>query len=298
MESHYYHCATKGLETELLFTSRRQLIAGMNRIAICSLSFPQVVIIAFVLMDNHIHIILHGTKEDCSRFMETYKRLTEIWLNNYAPTEKGKEWDYGCWMIPNREKLAEKICYVLRNPLAAGIPIHPSCYLWGSGPLMFSGKDIGIRTENGFFGGMYGTLSPVGEMSVYQQRKLFNTKNSIPGDWLINDEGLIWPGSYVAFKRAELAFDKLQDFMFQLNKKNEESINYEMNGDEITLRDRDLMNILSHAAKETFHEDDFNLLSIKDRLELGRIVRRSHSIDIKQLSRLLHIRQKDLQLIM
>ena len=295
MERHYYHCASKGLDADILFSSRAQLVAGMNRVGLCGLSTSQSVIIAFVLMDNHVHFILHGTCEECKRFVELYQRLTEVYLRNHASSECGKDWNWGCWMIPNREMLSEKICYVLRNPLAAGMATHPSCYMWGSGPLMFAGNDLGGKTDSGIYGGLYGTFSVIGEMSVYRQRKLFNTKISIPKDWLINQEGLIWPGSYVSYKKAEAVFSNIYDYMYSLNIKNEDKINLEMYGAEISLHDKDLLQIVSELAEDKFGETNVNMLTLKERMDLCRIIRRTHGANIKQLSRLLHIRVSDMQ---
>lgn len=278
-ESHYFHCASKGLEDRLLFGSKEQFVAGMNRIGFCLLSFPDLVVIAFVLMDNHIHIILHGTKEDCEGFMAKYKKLTAYYLANKTECRLD-EFEYDCWLIPNKEKLTEKICYVLRNPLAAGMGIMPSSYYWGSGPLMFAGK---------FAEDAYGKCCKIGATTEYYRRKVFGTKQEIPDDWLVNDDGMIWPGSYVNFHNAETAFASIQNYMYELNRKNEDVINQEMYGERISLIDDDVLKILKIASLENFGEPDITLLPAAQRLELIRIIRRSHNVNLKQLSRLLHI---------
>lgn len=289
LNKHYYHCATKGLPDDILFSSREQFIAGMNRVGFClvSLNFS-VIIIAFVLMDNHVHFILYGTEEECKKFMDQYKRFTEIWLGNNSPNEQNKRWDIGCWIISNKEKLMEKICYVLRNPLVAGMGVHPLFYPWGSGLLMFTSTDKPSTDAN---------LTAVGEISTYQQRKLFKTKIKIPSEWLITPEGMIWPGSYVSYKRAEAAFDSVYNFMYELNKKIEDVVNQEMYGSDISLPDKDVLVIARSSAADHFNENDLDLLSIPDRLELCRILHKTHSIDIKQVGRLLHLKPSDLKLI-
>ena len=293
---HHYHAATKGLEADLLFASRQQFIAGMNRVALCTLTNPSVIVIAFVLMDNHVHFILHGTYEDCMAFMAQYKRLTEIWLGNYAPDRKDKIWEYDCWMIPNREVLAEKICYVLRNPLVAGMGFLPTSYLWGSGPLMFSGGNR-QTTEDDIVRTQYGPMRPVGDMTIYKQRKKFSTKIQIPKDWLVSDEGLIYPGSYVNWKVAEQAFGNIYNFMYEISKKNEDKINQEMYGADISLPDVDMLQILSATAQNSLGDANLSLLTVSQRLDLCREVRRSHGADLKQLGRLLHIKPQDLKKI-
>ena len=285
-DRHYYHAASKGLEADVLFSSAEQFIAGMNRVAFCLLSVEGVIVFAFVLMDNHVHFILYGTYEDCMKFMAQYKRLTEIWLGHNSPGQKDKEWSYDCWMIPNKEKLQEKICYVLRNPLVAGMGVLPTNYLWGSGPLMFAGKSS-----------LWGKLSPIGETTEYQRRKLFGTKLEIPSGWLITEDGMIWPGSYVEYRRAELSFGGITGFMYEMNRRNEDSINQEMYGSEISLHDSDMIAILSSRAESEFGVPDISLLTVAQRLDLCRMVRKSHGANLKQMGRVLHISPMDLKKI-
>ena len=282
-ERHYWHCASKGLEDDVLFASREQFVAGMNRVGFCRLTVPEVYVIAFVLMDNHVHFILHGTFEECQRFMAQYKRLTGIYLAN-ACGRKLPDFEYGCWMIPNKEKLLEKISYVLRNPLVAGMRVLPTTYQWGSGPLMFAAESsLNFR--------------PLGETTEYFRRKTFATKLEIPSGWLANDEGLIWPGSYVDFDRAESAFGSPAKFMYELGKRNEDLINQEMYGGAISLHDNDVIPILSKTAGELFGECSIDLLNLQQRLELIREMKKSGHSDVKQLGRLLHIKYQDLKQI-
>ena len=286
-DRHYYHAATKGLEADVLFSSREQFESGMNRVAFCRLSSPGVIIIAFVLMDNHIHFVLYGTYSDCMDFINQYKRLTEIWLAHRCPQQKDKKWDYDCWMIRNKESLQDKICYVLRNPLVAGMGMLPTNYLWGSGPLMFAGESRQV----------WGDIHPIGITSEYQRRKLFGTKMEIPQEWMVTEKGMIWPGSYVEYKRAELAFDGITGFMYGLNSNNEDLINQEMYASEISLHDSDVISILSSRAEEEMGVSDLSVLTIPQKLDLCRIAIKSHGVNLKQLGRILHISYSDLRKI-
>ena len=63
---HYYHCATKGFDHCVLFADLREFIAGMNRIALCTAKLKEslpVIVIAFCLMDNHLHVILYALSQ-------------------------------------------------------------------------------------------------------------------------------------------------------------------------------------------------------------------------------------------
>jgi len=261
----------------------------MNRTALCLLSAHEVLIIAFVLMDNHVHFILYGTEKDCMCFMALYKKYTGIYL---AVNKLGKleNFECGCWLITNKEKLIEKISYVLRNPLAAGMGILPTSYPWGSGTLMFAGTSADAA-------GLGNTFHTIGATSAYARRKMFGTRLDIPENWLVNDEGMIWPGSYVEYRRAESSFGSIVNFMYELNKKNEDIVNQEMYGNKISLNDFEVMKILKAVSMDQNGIGDISVLSIEQRLDLIREMRRTHGTDIKQLGRLLHLKHNDLKLI-
>ena len=124
---HYYHCATKGFDHSVLFADTREFIAGMNRIGICLATLQEtakIIVIAFCLMDNHIHFILYGTREDCNKWMSLYHRLTMIWQKKHRDSDSVDElWEYDAWQIMDQEDLKEKIAYVFRNP-TDGVPPH------------------------------------------------------------------------------------------------------------------------------------------------------------------------------
>lgn len=290
MNEHYYHCASKGLEADVLFKSEEQFIAGMNRVAICLLSVRKtfsLYVLAFCLMDNHVHFILYGCAGACDMFVEQYRRLTEMWLHFHSENEKGKSWDFGRWQITNKEKLSEKICYVLRNPTAAGFGMHPAGYRWSSANLMFA--DHGFAT---FIG------KRLSELSGTSQRKLFSTRDPLPDDWLVLPDGMIWPGCYVEFKRAENVFGNVWTFMYELNKKNEDAVNAEMYGGEVSLPDKDVLGIVARASEDLFGESSVNLLTSRQRLEICSYLRRTQGCNIKQLGRLLHLKASEIRSIM
>lgn len=209
---HYYHCATKGLVDDILFSGLVSFIAGMNRIGICLLqsvraNYP-VRVIAFCLMDNHVHFILYGTEDDCYRFMTNYRKLTEMWFAYHPEVGTGKKkWDIGVWRIFDQENLIEKIVYVLRNPTAAGLSVSPQGYLWSSASLMFADKTF-LEKE----------FVKVSSISLSKKRGMFYSKTLIPDNWLVNESGLIWPGSYVEYDRAERLFKSAAAFNYEMNK--------------------------------------------------------------------------------
>ena len=72
-----WHFSTDGNFSSVLFQDETDFIDGMNRVCIVSMKH-KVVILAFVLMDNHLHFILHGDLTECIIFMQDYIRRTSV----------------------------------------------------------------------------------------------------------------------------------------------------------------------------------------------------------------------------
>jgi hypothetical protein len=285
---HYYHCASKGLSTEIIFKDEAGFVAGMNRIAFCLaalLTSHPLILICFCLMDNHVHFVLYGTRESCLAFMAHYYRLTGMWCQyheeDYSP---GERWEYDAWLIPDREKLKEKIAYVHRNPQVAGFPYTPSGYRWSSAGLPFHDQTVALKTGRRLEG-----------LSTYEQRKLLGTRINLPGDWLILPDGLIWPGSYTDYPRIERVFGSVGNYMFSLNQKVEINVNQEMMSGSISLPDGDVAKMAKEIAFSKFAVRDTDILSVCQRIEVCRLLRKKAWATSKQLARVFHIPQEALK---
>ena len=64
--------STDHLEDALWFREEEDFKIGMNYVAVLAV-FSAVTILAFILMSNHVHFILYGTKEDVLAFINGFK---------------------------------------------------------------------------------------------------------------------------------------------------------------------------------------------------------------------------------
>ena len=288
---HFYHCATEGLKDDVLFYSTAEFIAGVNRIALCMVRLGPdhpVQVICFCLMDNHVHFILYGVKEDCLLFMESYKQATELWLRHHGTTNSpGKNWNIGCWLIPDQDRLQTAIVYIHRNPTAAGMAFSPSGYRWSSASLLYSDKTW-IRSRG----------SPVGSMSGKARIRLLNSKTEIPADWIILPGGMIWPGSFVRYAVMESQFKSVQDYQFCLNRRVEEEINQQMRMSSISLPDGEIHDRARRMAAKLFGENRITRLTAQQRLSLARILKKETGASVKQVSRVVHLNPVEIEPIL
>ena len=283
---HYYHCATKGFQHSILFSDLREFVAAMNRIAIClaraGIDFP-VTLIAFCLMDNHVHFILHGTREDCLKWMALFHRLTMSWQHKHrfgSPVDE--PWVYDAWQITDQDDLREKIAYVLRNPMAAGLAYAPMNYRWSSAGLVFA--DLS---------GVSGR--PLGDMSTYETRNYFGTRVELPDDWIMLPDGMIWPGCYTNYKLVERLFGQPSNYLFALNQRVESKVNEEMLRKELSLPDQDVLLIAREESQRLYGLEEIEVLDLNQRIVLCTGLSKRSGITLKQLGRIFHIPQSDMK---
>lgn len=283
----YYHYCSRGLKQEILFASKEEFIAGMNRIAVCLANNiamgREIVIIAFCLMDNHFHFILFGREEDCDLFATNYKKLLLMWIAKHRDTAISESVEIGHWFIP-QEKVADKIAYVLRNPVAAGLKVVPQGYRWSSAHLMFTDW----KPED---------YLPVSELSERAVKRICNSNIGLPKHWLIIKERLVWPGSYVDVEAAENFYRSTGSFMFVLNNSNvDKDAAEEMMAGAFSLPDSQVRIRAINLISRVFEKSQITSCSAEERGHIAILLKKELNCNIKQLARVLHLRPEDVQM--
>lgn len=64
----WWHLYTLGKETSIIFSDDDDYRYSMNQMAKCSSEFPELAIVAFELMSNHLHIVLTGEEKRVNDF--------------------------------------------------------------------------------------------------------------------------------------------------------------------------------------------------------------------------------------
>lgn len=283
----YYHCCSKGFNHEILFKTDDEFIAGINRIAVCiTLCFKtggEVSVLAFCLMDNHFHFILSGEEADCEAFVANYKKLTGMWTSKYRGTPLTEKIETGQWFVP-QYKLEEKIIYVLRNPVAAGMRVTAQGYRWSSAGYMFSNW----KPES---------LVKVSDMSSRALMKILCSNEQIPDNWIIAGR-MVWPPSFFDLRTAEAQFKSIGSFMFSLNNANvDKETEKEMMEGNYSLPDSEVHIRAVQYAIANFRKGSISKCSAEERLIIARLLKSELKCNDKQLGRVLRLSQEDIQLL-
>jgi len=242
-----------------MFKDTEDFVRGVNRAAICSY-LTGVQLYSFVLMDNHVHFVCCGTQPACKDFVNKYKNLSGKYISTKYGT-KGylKGLDSKIIPILSQESLMEAICYIDRNPIAAGFGALPTEYLWGSSRYLFredgqpfpgngnirvssatvqphlhreelSGKVEPLPTRcNGHkvvemqphlqHVGRHLQYRKLGDLTVRERWQCLGSRAELPSDWVIDENGMILPWNFLQLHEVEELFKTPNRYLYYLSKK-------------------------------------------------------------------------------
>jgi hypothetical protein len=278
-ETGYFHICTDGNAVPWIFQDDEDFIAGVNRIAICKL-ITGVTVVCFILMDNHLHILLYGTVLKCKAFINNYKRLTGIWISRkYCISEYLKHLPSEIIPITSEESLLNTIAYIDRNSIVAGYRYMPREYPWGTARYIF--QDPSCREM--------GSSVSLSDLTVRARRSLLKSRVTVPTDWDVDSRGMILPKYFVDISRLERIFKSPSRYSYFLAKKLEGEIEMSMENSKKTfLNDKELREVTRTLIINKFGVSDKEL-DIKSKLVIAKELRYNYLSTVKQISRMLSL---------
>lgn len=279
----FYHLFSDGFRTDVLFQDNISFVAGMNIIALSYLC-SKVKILAFVLMDNHVHFILYGRAEDCIHFKDKFIHKFAMWYCNHNKGRCINALEFDIKELTDERYLLNSIAYVLRNGIAAGFAYCPDDYRWSSAGLYFRSPEMLDSITSKYVS--------VSELSVRERRRLMHSHTDIPLNWKIVPEGFIWPGSYVDYELVEKLYRTPKCFTFFMGQSKEEDINKSLGMDcNVTIPDMELRAKAIELSMAMFKTTYLRKLTVPERLTLAKELRRVYKCSAKQIARIVHLDQ-------
>lgn len=289
MTLYFYHICSDGNFSSVLFRNTTDFKAAMNRIAVCAYKTPGIKILAFVLMDNHVHFVVSCTSESaCRKFIAEFFRLTGKYNWDYyrqkatvrgIPVKVIRETD--------EDSLKTVIAYVLKNPTKARLGMFFN-YPWGTGALYFGGSKEYEQS-----------LVRLGDVSVeeagpYAVRRQCRTLFRLPADWILRD-GVILPDNYVDVQAVEKLYGTSRSYMYFLSLNKDDEIERDMGEwSELRMSDSELRTERDRIIQEMFGKNAVITLTAPERLKLAVALRRRFVCSKKQLSRIVHLPYEEL----
>ena len=268
---------TDHLEDGLWFREEQDFKVGMNYVAAVAADIP-VFILAFILMSNHVHLVLLGTEEDANRFINEFKRRYSKYLQRKYGSAKFLKYNkVDVQPIPLENEAAERaVAYVIMNCVAANICSHPTQYPWGSGSVYFNATPPrGVRVDS---------------LSKRERFRLTHSKTDLPGHWLIGDDGYVLPSSYIKTDFVEQLFRRPSRMDYFLRNTSKAKKRLETGSDtQPSFKDQTILTALPELCRALFGASSFRELSDSQKTELLRQLRYRFSSNVHQLARIVGV---------
>lgn len=279
-----WHFMTDGNAVDVLFRDKEDFCFGMNLIYLMSINYKAVVL-AFALMDTHVHFILYGEFDECNRMMHEYVRRLSIYMaNKYDIHDIFASAPLMHQVIGDADYLKTAICYVIKNATVAGLPFNPWDYPWSSGPLYF-------RTSG--FWNSFDLEAPV-QVKLFKVRELNDlfhsgysqTDLSILKDQIRMIGNIVFPGEYVAWEVVEKLFRTNRSYNFFLGRSKESDV--DSRGGSISYLTIPMQEMRVHKRElcmEMFGVTTIKELDMSRRLKLARVLKSKYNSSKKQIAR-------------
>lgn len=268
----YFHVYTKGLEDDVIFLDRQDFIVGMNHVAVAAFK-SGIIILAFVLMSNHFHFVIIGSRKQAERFICLYKQsLSQFLYKKYGKSQFLRRLITSCDEIDTvDEGLKRCIAYVLDNPVKAGLYMVPQGYEWGSASCYFNGVDV------------LGKCIPVTHVSARRLRQILHSDERLDGTYMLNPEGYVEPRSYVDCRFVENLFGRPKSFEYFLSTS---ASSRKVKKDVIMFSDSLVREAMQEMLRNKYGLDSMDQADDEVRLMLAKDLRTCFNAPSNQIARL------------
>ena len=274
-----WHLCTPGGKQPIIFKDPEDYVFAMTLMAMCAFDCPPVQVITFIIMSNHIHVVLCGSEADVLAFFTLFKRRFQRYL-----AEKGQRTDlshFACEKpipIDTLESLRNQICYTNRNNFVVDPDQMPFSYPYGANGCYFL-PVVQNRRDACF-----------GELTLREKRRLVHAREvGYPGTYIVTD-GYFSPMSFCRLDIGEAVFRDARHYFNKLSKDVESyrGIAAQL-GDRIFYTDDELYDIVKRICKEKHAGQRPGLLGKNEKLELARLLRYDYNADNAKIMRMLSL---------
>jgi len=152
------HVIQRGNNRDVIFVSEADYLFYLEKLSEAC-EEHQCDIHAYVLMTNHVHLLMTPHKEhSIAKVMQTVGRYYVQYFN-YTYQRTGTLWEgrYRATLIDSETYLLSCYRYIELNPVRAGIAEHPANYRWSSYRCNAQGKADRLVTFHGLYLGLAAT---------------------------------------------------------------------------------------------------------------------------------------------
>ena len=255
----YYQLVSDGWQKGRLFHSSAQFMYGMMTIGLMQLKFG-LRIYAFILMPNHIHIVLSGSGNACVEAFSYFKKRISARLSKDSDPPLPRDYGFKLLPIADKQQMRKHLLYVLRNAYEKGW-CTPLGYPWGSGWSLYSQMAPFIRGVR------------AGTLSKRKMESLIGSETAVPADWEFHPALGLLPDSFVDTSLIRKLFPTVKQFFTRLVKDYESFAQIaDEAGEDLLLSEEEVRDIVSHLLNTQFNHKTVEQLGADEKYSLAALL--------------------------
>lgn len=273
----FWHMCTDGSIMGDIFCTEDDFKKGMIALAVSIVLFGKVSLVTFELMNNHVHLILSGSEEDCLEFFEIFKaKLKRL----FKVADRAVDWtkfEAQIIKIQDLNALRNEILYVHRNAYVVNSNYTPVNYPWGGGWAYFSSiakllpavsvQELGVRKVR--------ELTHCREVSQLHELKFLNDVPYVP--------------SFCKIGVGQEMFRDARSYFHSLTRNVEEfSLIASSMKDSVFLTYDEMYRVASNCAEECF-SCKLAMLTPDQKIQLARKLHKEYNASKDVLRRMLKL---------
>ena len=278
-ETPIWHLCTDGESQCLIFRDKEDFKEGMNLVGLSISKFRKnVSSLTFTLMNNHMHFILQGEKEDIETFFNhLHGKLRRMLLRQNRGSDLPKP-RYSLMQITTDSHLRNAIAYANRNGYVTNTYATPFSYEWGAARYFFNSTQA--NEEKKFLSQMY----------KREKMNFFHTHDiDFPDSYYLVD-GYISPLCYCKIEECEMLFRNAHQYCWLITR-NVESFKEiaDQVGDKIFYTDEELYSAALQFTNKNFKNIKINTLGKSEKIQTAKHLHFSFNASNRQISRMLKL---------
>ncbi|MCQ2115314.1 MAG: hypothetical protein MJZ07_03835 [Bacteroidales bacterium] len=262
---------------EIIFRNEDDYKMAMAIIAMASMLFPNLKVLTFEIMSNHLHMALAGKREEVLALFEKIVSMIKAVLNSEGRLLSLKNFNCHLRMIESLSDCRNTIVYINRNGYVARPDHSPITYPWGANSCFYNNSSFQI----------YETSK---EILTWRQRlAIAHTHDVDPLKHVMSVNEVVSPWCFCYIREAEQLFRGAAHYFFCLSKNIEanKQIASEI-GERVYYTDDELFALLTAMAARKY-STQLKLLSREAKIDLAKSIHYEYNATCKQISRMLKL---------
>lgn len=263
---------------EVIFVSKNDFIAAMNIIGIVAMLFPDIVILTFQVMSNHLHFTICGDETSILAFFEKLRRTLSAHFTKQGRSIRWEKFNANIRELTSLNDVRNVIIYNNRNGYLVSPDHTPFSYPWGANKYFFNPAAVLYDRQN------------ARPMPSREKRFFLHTHEADSVGNIYAVDGCCSPVYFCRLDAAQAIFRNASNYFYRLGRsvESQKEIAKEI-GESVFYTDDELYSILCRFSKTHYNVSNPSMLPVEGKQEAARMLHFDFNSSGKQICRMLKL---------